>query len=124
VRREYGKLAGVSSVDTLLNGAVVKLKSGNTVSLERLWRIADKLLTEPVEARVVVAGRLVENATGFQLELASKGRAYQLKANPKQVEELHLLAGQNVLADALMTVLSETNTEVRLRKIALDSAPR
>lgn len=124
MRREYSRIAGVESVDTRITGAVVKLKVGNKASLEHFWTIADKLNTEPQEARVVVAGRLIENADGgFVFEVRGTGRTYALKPNAKLADDMHALAGKRVMADATITIVSEKNIEVRLRGVALDSAP-
>lgn len=58
VRRAYGKISGVESVDTHLDGATVKLRGGNSAAVERFWTIANRLGTEPTEADVEVVGKV------------------------------------------------------------------
>lgn len=121
MRREYSRIAGVESVDTMITGATVKLKAGNNAALERFWMIADKLSTEPQEAHVVVAGRLLEKGKGYLLEVSGPGRTYTLKPNSKLAANLEALVGQRVIAHAGFTILSEKKVEVRLRKLVSDS---
>ena len=118
MRREYGKQPGVVSIDTRITGAVVKLKAGNRALFENFWTIADKLSTEPQEARVVMAGRLlVEAGEKFVFEVSGTSRRYELKPNPKLTAELHALAGQKVVVEAEIAILASGRTEARLRRV-------
>ena len=121
MRREYSRIPGVESVDTNISGAVVKLKAGNKASLEHFWTIAETLTTEPEEARVVVAGRLIQSGEHYLLEVRGTGHTYSLKPNPRLAGDLQALVGERVLAEASITILFDKTTEVRLRKIARDS---
>lgn len=118
VRREYVHIVGVRSVETLQSGAVVSLKPGNKVTLERLWEIAERLGTEPMEANAEAVGMLRANGDGFVLELDGIKRRYPVKATARILPALRELAGQRVKVRGLFTILSAENTTVQLRDVA------
>ena len=108
VRGALKKLPGVDSVDVSLNKglASVKLKPGNTLTMQQFWQAVKQNGFTPKESRVVVRGELNSNAGKLQLKATASSPAYELlsaPASPRMMDDLKRLNGKTVSLEATLT---------------------
>jgi copper chaperone CopZ len=111
VRGAIRKFRGVESVEVSLNKglATVKLKPGNTVKPEELWKTVRKTGFTPKETSVVVRGDL----EGRKLKVSGTNQSYDLAENPenpKAIEQAPARSSRTVTIRGTLTPPKDSKT--------------
>src|SRR5690349_17012571 len=101
------KIAGVESVEVSLNKgiATVKLKSGNTVSVQQLWELIHDNGYTPKRTTVSVRGELASLQGRLQLNVSGTKNILPLvpdRKNEVAYGEAQTKVGQTVIAEGVM----------------------
>jgi len=101
------KVVGVESVEVSLNKglATVKLKPGNTVSVQQLWELIHDKGYTPKTTTVSVPGELANLQGRFQLKVSGTKDTLPLTADPKNptvYTEAGMKIGQTVTMQGVM----------------------
>lgn len=107
VRGAIRKVQGVESVEVSLNKglASVKLKPGNSVTVEQFWELVRKNGYTAKETRVVVRGNVVTTGGKVQLKVSGTDRTYELALDPsapKAWEDLKRSSGTLTIEGTFM----------------------
>ncbi len=105
------KVAGVESVEVSLNKglATVKLKAGNTVKLQDLWKLIHSMGYTPKTTAVVVRGLITGSATQPKLKVTGTADELSLTGAAKGLKP-----GATVVLRGAMTPLKDLAAAVPL----------
>src|SRR6267142_2532590 len=104
VRGALKRFPGVESVEVSLNKglAVVKLTPGNAIRPQEFWEAVRKNGFTPKESRVTVRGELT-NTVPMQLKVTGSDQLFDLKIDPKMLEEAKREMGKTVTVEGALT---------------------
>lgn len=113
-------MPGVESVEVSLNKglASVKLKPGNTLTMQQFWQAVKRNGFTPKESSVIVRGEVVNTPGKSQLKMPGTGTSYDVVSDPSlpQVfENVKRLNGKIVSLEATLTPGKDLTKPVPLR---------
>jgi|GraSoiStandDraft_50_1057286.scaffolds.fasta_scaffold54984_5 copper chaperone CopZ len=114
------KVAGVESVDVSLNKglATVKLKSGNTVSVQQLWELIHDKGYTPKTTTVSARGELASPQGRLQLNVSGTKNILPLvpdAKNERAYSEAEMKVGQKVIVEGVMIPAKDLKASVPLQ---------
>lgn len=114
------RVAGVESVDVSLNKALatVKLKSGNTVSVQQLWELIHDKGYTPKRTSVSVRGELASPQGRLQLNVSGTKNILPLVPDPKNeraYSEAETKVGQTVTVEGVLIPAKDLKASVPLQ---------
>jgi len=120
VRGALKKFTGVESVDVSLNKglATVKLKPGNSVTVEQFWETVRKNGYTPKLTRVSVRGEALVTGSKAQLKVIGTNRIYELVADPRSpraIDDAKRLAGKTLTIEGTFTPGKDVTNPVPLQ---------
>jgi copper chaperone CopZ len=91
------KVAGVDSVEVSLNKglATVKMKPGNNITIQQLWKLIHSQGYTPKATTVLVRGDLAGTPDKVQLKVPESGEVIALTADPAHADAF-ALAGKQI----------------------------
>ena len=98
--------------------ASVKLKPGNTLTMQQFWQAVKRNGFTPKESSVIVRGEVVHTPGKSQLKMPGTGNSYDLVSDPSlpQVfENVKRLNGKSVSLEATLTPGKDLTKPVPLR---------
>lgn len=120
VRGAFRKLSGVESVDVSLNKglAAIRMKPGNTLTIEQFWETVRQNGFTPRETSVVLRGEILQLAGKLELKVSGSNRAYELVADPKvphAIDELRSRIGKTLTLEGTLTPPKDLKSAVPIR---------
>lgn len=114
VRVALKKFQGVDSVDVSLNKglATVRMNPGNTVRPREMWETIRKNGFTPKQTHVIVRGTI--DGTGRKLKVAGTDEEFDLKGDPRLLDNAKAQAGKIVTMDGNIVPLKDVKTRVPL----------
>jgi hypothetical protein len=110
----------VESVDVSLNKgmATVKLKPGNTLTVEQFWQTVRQNGFTPKETSVVVRGDVLQAGGKLQLKVSGGNGTYELATDakvPKAIEEVKRQIGNTVTLEGTFVPAKDLASSVPLQ---------